>query len=124
MPREDAPCDAVARGVFASEDLRGGIFPSGGNIADETCSKGGIDVDALRATALTLIIIGAVNWGLIALFNFDLVTAVFGGESQFAPSLASRVVYALVALSGLYALTFYRMGSEEESRQRVRQDEP
>jgi len=72
-------------------------------------------MDALRATALTLIIIGAINWGLIGIFNFDLVQAIFGGESQLAPSLASRVVYTLVALSGLYALTFYRTGSEEEA---------
>jgi len=68
-------------------------------------------VDALRATALTLVIIGAINWGLIALLNFDLVNAVFGGNSQYAPSVASRLVYILVALSGLYALTFYRSGN-------------
>lgn len=74
-------------------------------------------MDALRTLALTLIIIGAINWGLVGLFNFDLVNAVFGGDSRFAPSLASRVVYTLVALSGLYAFTFYRMGSEEETRQ-------
>jgi len=74
-------------------------------------------MDALRATALTLIIIGALNWGLVGLFNFDLVNAVFGGATNYAPSMASRVVYALVALSGLYAFTFYRMSSEEEQRQ-------
>ena len=49
-------------------------------------------MDALRATALTLIIIGAVNWGLIGLFNFDLVDAIFGGNTQYAPSLAPRIV--------------------------------
>jgi len=81
--------------------------------------KGGKPVDALRATALTLIIIGAVNWGLIALFNFDLVDAIFGGNTQYAPSLASRIVYALVALSGLYALTFYRSGAEEGAKERA-----
>jgi len=72
-------------------------------------------MDALRATALTLIIIGAINWGLIAIFNFDLVQAIFGGDTQYAPSLASRVVFALVALCGLYALTFYRSGASEEA---------
>lgn len=70
-------------------------------------------MDALRATALTLIIIGAINWGLVGLFNFDLVNAIFGGQTTYAPSLASRVVYSLVALSGLYALTFYRAGEEQ-----------
>jgi len=74
-------------------------------------------MDALRATALTLIIIGALNWGLVGLFNFDLVNAVFGGSTNYAPSMASRVVYALVALAGLYAFTFYRTSSEEEQRQ-------
>ena len=75
-------------------------------------------MDALRATALTLIIIGALNWGLIGLFNFDLVNAIFGGDTRYAPSLASRVVYTLVALSGLYAFTFYRTSSEEDAAQK------
>lgn len=74
-------------------------------------------MDALRATALTLVIIGALNWGLIGLFNFDLVNAVFGGESRYAPSVASRLVYTLVALSGLYALSFYRTSHAEEQKQ-------
>lgn len=91
--------------------------PGGGKYPRSFARKGGNDVDALRTLALTLIIIGAINWGLVGLFNFDLVNAVFGGDSRFAPSLASRVVYTLVALSGLYAFTFYRMGSEEETRQ-------
>lgn len=81
-------------------------------------------MNALIKTLLVLAIIGAINWGLVGLFNFDLVTAVFGGEARFAPSLASRVVFALVALSGLYAFTFYRMGTEQETRQGVRQEEP
>ncbi len=53
--------------------------------------------------ALTLIIIGAINWGLIGFFQFDLVAALFGGMS----SGISRVVYALVGLSGLYSLSLY-----------------
>lgn len=55
----------------------------------------------LQRTALTLIIIGAINWGLIGFFQFDLVAMIFGGQD----SLLARVVYALVGLSGLYALT-------------------
>lgn len=58
---------------------------------------------ALDYTALTLVIIGAVNWGLIGFFQFDLVAALFGGMD----SLISRVVYALVGLSGIYTLTLY-----------------
>lgn len=56
----------------------------------------------LDATALTIAIIGAVNWGLIGFFNFDLVAFLFGSMSWI-----SRIVYALVGLSGLYLLTFY-----------------
>lgn len=57
---------------------------------------------ALDAIALTVAIIGAVNWGLIGFFDFDLVAFLFGSMSWF-----SRIVYALVGLSGLYLLTFY-----------------
>lgn len=57
---------------------------------------------ALDAVALTIAVIGAVNWGLIGFFDFDLVAFLFGTMSWF-----SRIVYALVGLSGLYLLTFY-----------------
>ena len=51
----------------------------------------------LHWTALLLVIVGAVNWGLVGLFQFDLVAALFGGQA--AP--LSRVVYTLVGLSGV-----------------------
>lgn len=50
-------------------------------------------------TALTLIIIGAINWGLIGLFEFDLVAAIFGNMT-----LLSRIVYSLVGISGLWGI--------------------
>lgn len=49
--------------------------------------------------ALVLIIIGAVNWGLIGLFKFDLVAAIFGNMT-----LLSRIVYSLVGVSGLWGI--------------------
>ena len=49
--------------------------------------------------ALALIIIGALNWGLIALFEFDLVAVLFGEMSVW-----SRIVYGLVGLSGLWGI--------------------
>lgn len=49
--------------------------------------------------ALALIIIGAINWGLIGLFNFNLVDTIFG-----AMSIISRIVYILVGISGLWAI--------------------
>lgn len=69
-------------------------------------------MDTLRTIALTIVIVGAINWGLIGLFDFDLVQAIFGGNTSYAPSMASRIVYVLVGLSGLYAFTFYRLGGE------------
>jgi len=52
--------------------------------------------------ALVLVIIGAINWGLIGLFSFDLVASLFGGQT----ALLSRIVYSLVGLAGLYSITF------------------
>ena len=49
--------------------------------------------------ALVLIIVGAINWGLIGLFKFDLVAAIFGNMT-----LISRIVYSLVGVSGLWGL--------------------
>lgn len=53
-------------------------------------------------TALTLVIIGAVNWGLIGIFKLDLVSLIFGNMTWL-----SRIVYTLVGLSGLYLLSLY-----------------
>lgn len=49
--------------------------------------------------ALVLIIIGAINWGLVGIFNFNLVDAIFG-----AMSTISRIIYILVGISGLWAI--------------------
>ncbi len=49
--------------------------------------------------ALVLIIIGAINWGLIALFELDLVALIFGDMT-----ILSRIVYGLVGLSGLWGI--------------------
>ena len=57
---------------------------------------------ALDAVALTLSIIGAVNWGLIGFFRFDLVAFLFGNLSWL-----SRIIYALVGIGGLYAISFF-----------------
>ena len=49
--------------------------------------------------ALVLIIIWAINWGLVGIFNFNLVDAIFG-----AMSTISRIIYILVGISGLWAI--------------------
>ncbi len=56
----------------------------------------------LDYTLLTLVIIGAINWGLIGFFQFDLVVFIFGNMSWL-----SRIIYALVGLSGLYMISAY-----------------
>ncbi|MCD8338127.1 MAG: DUF378 domain-containing protein [Lachnospiraceae bacterium] len=56
----------------------------------------------LDYTALTLVIIGAVNWGLIGFFQLDLINLIFGNLTWI-----SRIIYALVGLAGLYLLSLY-----------------
>lgn len=57
----------------------------------------------MDALALILVIIGAVNWGSIGLFGFDIVGAVFGGQL----SLMSRIIFTIVAAAGLWSITFF-----------------
>lgn len=52
--------------------------------------------------ALILSIIGCLNWGLVGLFQFDLVAWLFGGSA----SLFSRLIYTVIALAGLWCITF------------------
>ena len=61
-----------------------------------------MDSKFLNATALTIAIIGALNWGLIGIFRFDLVAFIFGNMSWI-----SRIVYILVGLCGLFLVSFY-----------------
>jgi uncharacterized membrane protein YuzA (DUF378 family) len=56
----------------------------------------------LNAAAAILTIVGGLNWGLVGLFKFDLVAAVFGGMQFGEVNVASRIVYTLVGLSALY----------------------
>lgn len=54
-------------------------------------------------TSLTLVIIGAVNWLLVGVFQFDLVAFLFGGQT----AVISRVIYALVGVAGLICIGLY-----------------
>ncbi|NLM13826.1 MAG: DUF378 domain-containing protein [Epulopiscium sp.] len=62
--------------------------------------------------ALLLIIIGALNWGLIGFFQFDLVATLFGGMDSWL----SRIIYALVGLAGLYGLSLFGRIDNESVR--------
>lgn len=66
-------------------------------------------MSGLQRTCLAIAIIGAINWGLIGFFQFDLVAAIFGGQD----AALSRIVYGIVGLSGLYCLTLLFKPSEE-----------
>ena len=59
--------------------------------------------------ALILMVIGALNWGMIGLFGFDLVASLFGGSI----SAISRIIYTIVGLAGLWGITIlFRRNSE------------
>ncbi len=63
--------------------------------------------------AIVLAVIGAVNWGLVGLFDFNVVSAIFGPMSTL-----SRIIYVLVGLAGLY-LVFAAATLESRSRPRT-----
>ena len=52
--------------------------------------------------ALILSIIGSINWGLVGLFQFDLVAWIFGGQD----AVLSRIIYTVVCIAGLWCITF------------------
>lgn len=68
-------------------------------------------MNILKYTAYVLVIIGAINWGLVGLFGFDLIAAIFGDMT-----LVSRILYTVVGLSGIVtALTMHQCETPERS---------
>jgi uncharacterized membrane protein YuzA (DUF378 family) len=67
-------------------------------------------LNVLDIISVILVIVGGLNWGLVGLFNFDLVATIFGDMS-----VVSRIVYVLVGLAALYLIpiSFKLMKSEE-----------
>ena len=65
----------------------------------------------LDRIALFLCIIGAINWGSIGLFSFDIVAWLFGGQGE----LMSRIIYTLVAISGLWLTTLFFRSRETDA---------
>ena len=82
-------------------------------MAHTTPIKGGSAMrnKALDYTALTIASIGAVNWGLVGFFDFNLVAFLFGSMSWL-----SRIIYALVGLCGLYLISFYMRSSDANTQ--------
>ncbi len=64
--------------------------------------------------SLTMIIIGAINWALVGLFQFDLVAWIFGGQG----AVLSRVIYTIIGLCGLWCISilFKRIVSQTENQ--------
>lgn len=55
----------------------------------------------LDRIALILVVIGAVNWGSIGLFQFDIVSWIFGGQD----AIISRIIYTVIALAGIWCIS-------------------
>ncbi len=60
---------------------------------------------------LTLVIIGALNWGILGLFNIDLIGSIFGGMT----STFSRIIFVLFGLCGIGSIALYKPINEEVS---------
>ena len=58
-------------------------------------------VDAMDRFSLLLVIVGAINWGLVGLFQFDLIAFLFGGQA----AMISRVLYTIVGAAGLWSIS-------------------
>ena len=65
-------------------------------------------MNIVQKTALVLTVIGALNWGLIGLFNFDLVAAIFGSMT-----IVSRTIYTLVGIAGLINIMLFFVNLDE-----------
>jgi uncharacterized membrane protein YuzA (DUF378 family) len=81
-------------------------------------------VKTLNSIALVLLIIGGLNWGLVGLFNVDLVAALFGGTVGPRSAL-SNIVYIVVGLAAIYGIYLLRplgVGSDVVDRDDTRTD--
>ena len=65
-------------------------------------------MNIVQKAALVLTIIGALNWGMIGLFNFDLVASIFGSMT-----IVSRTIYTLVGIAGLINIMLFFVNLDE-----------
>jgi hypothetical protein len=68
----------------------------------------------LDVLAGALVIVGALNWGLVAVAEFDLVAWIFGGMEFGETNAASRVIYGLVGLAAVYCIASFFAGRRTE----------
>lgn len=70
--------------------------------------QGGYKMNIVYTIAIILVLVGALNWGLVSMFEFDLVAAIFAGSGKFGNiNGLSRVIYGLVGLSAIYVAIMY-----------------
>ena len=67
----------------------------------------------LKIISIILVIVGGLNWGLVGLFNFDLVAAIFGAMSS-----VSKIVYVLVGLAAVYIVLICKSLFKENSKEK------
>ena len=72
-------------------------------------------MNIINKIALILVIIGALNWGLIGLFSFDLVAWISGG----AATVLARIIYTIVAIAGIWSISMLFMNTDELSEHRA-----
>lgn len=68
--------------------------------------------------SLLLVIVGAINWGLVGLFQFDLIAFLFGGQA----SLIARVLYTIVGAAGIWSISLLFMPRERSAETQPRVD--
>ena len=68
-------------------------------------------MNTIYKIALVLVIIGAINWGFVGLFNINLVSLIFGADS-----LLSNIVYVLVGIAGLFSCGILMQPLDDEAR--------
>ena len=73
-----------------------------GNYKYKSIMNGGFILKIINCTALSLVIIGAINWLLVGLFEFNLVDEIFGSLS-----VLSRIIYTIVGIAGIWSIAFY-----------------
>lgn len=103
----------AVQNIFAAGSIRHGFGARQiKNICKARSAYGERKTPMLDRIALTLVIIGAINWGSIGLFRFDIVGWLFGG----AGSVLSRIIFSVVALAGLWciSLLFRRRAESRE----------
>jgi uncharacterized membrane protein YuzA (DUF378 family) len=101
-------CPAPSPGA-GEERPSGGAVGSAraGHPAGRSSRNGDDDVNYLNVLALILVIVGGINWGLVGLFDFNLVSAIFGIDSWI-----SNLIYILVGLAAIYCVVLLKPAME------------